>query len=408
MSRTDTNDRAIQDGQTPDSAMRDSAMLSMIQRSIGDQPTPPATDALLARIQASRAAGDRVILSGDTLPPFPDAERDARDEHPSAMDLEGRRSRRWSRPAMAAAAAVAFTVVSIWPAASTDTTPSLRHDAALTIAATDPADSANDMLDGLSLFPAVAYAQLPTPSAPDTRLLVSDARLEPWNEATVTTYSMGDTVSGVVSTTQTSLARATYRGAAVWQLVTSTVGRSVSVDTLLLSSGDLRPIARHWHTGGRKLRMHVEERFGGTPSNRKVMVRRVEREGQAAKIDTFTTAKDTTGGVMLANDAQLQLILRTIPLRNGWGFTFNEGRLASGVHTRVRIVGDSVVRTPWTTIPVWRMVFEGTKGAPSARRFIWYVSKASGAVVRSTRAGVHWNPRGEIDDRYETTVIGSR
>ena len=187
-------------------------------------PVPEPPDDLLARIEASRAAGARVILPGPEVTP--------------------RLRRRWLT--WAAAGAVAATVVLLWPRSSNDGEPSFG------------------LFDGTPLLPATLQAQQVSDTAARARFPVLGAvdaarvRVGRW------TYA-GQMISDGIDTSAQGVSafavdRGELRGQHVWIITTTTTGRytrGAMGDSLFLEEVSLRPRRRvMYYTGG-----HANERY---------------------------------------------------------------------------------------------------------------------------------------------------
>jgi hypothetical protein len=340
------------------------------------ESAPVASERLLARIQQSRANGERVILAAD-------AGDD--DGSPESMDAP-QRSSSFKRYAIAAGVLLAASV-----ALQERTTPERvgTADLAVDVAGEMTNDLASGLADALSPLPKFAYAQ----STPGGAIAMTSSRpidasvnatsLKPavWTYASALITDGSESAPNRVVTV--SLDRDSARGRAAWHLVSTVTAKHIFTDELWLDPATLRPIERRQHMARYEFRQQFD-------SSRVTQIR-VIHDSLSSKVDTTYFSINPTG-LLIVNESQLQLLFRLSAqrgsLNSSWIATYGGPRaspvslLALEPHAQtVRVQRSDAIRTPWARIPVWRVAVDG---APAYR---FYISKATGDIVRKEFSG---------------------
>jgi len=334
--------------------------------------SPSATPVLLSRIEASREAGVSVIL--------PDVEAETTMDVVRVSKARGERWGYWG--GLAAAASV---MIALW-AGRTDR-PDIQERRAPT-ATMETAEernasfeAASAVFSALSPLPAVAQAQaLPLGNSRPIDASLDGSKLAPGRWQYVTTQPRDDSVGTSVSTRSVVLERTTLETRKVWRIVTTDTRRGGAADTTFLETLDLRPIERRWHVG----RISVRQEYGReVPDQIFTVATRTTTDATArATADTMRLAMNPTG-VLIDTDAQLQLLFKTVRLDRDWRLTHGRSGMKVSASTRsapssrtLQVVGEDVIQLTRGSTPVWSVAYDGDA------RQTWYVSKASGELVR--------------------------
>lgn len=341
------------------------------------EPAPVASEALLARIQRSRADGVRGLL--------PVSDGEAAEEAPSTWTV---------RTVLVAAGVAAMAAISVWRPASPagparDTANVASRDSMATVErATGPA--APTMAMWLSPWPRVAYAQTPKGGRPGPHAALTGldpARVllgrrgymrlsaSPYHDLLPHEFYEVD-----VDTTRLD-------GLPAWRLVTRERARQALKvtlpewrhDTLWLDRRTFRPLVRRY----RNAVLHMRQQF--TDSSL------VEVDSMAVPSPTkrpfrfgVTKVLDRSR-LFVANEAMLRVLLQASPLSATWrasvGVLDGDRRpFAQGTATyrNLRVAGVDTVQTFSGRYVAWRVEVE--TGAEPER---WYVSQESGEVLLS-------------------------
>lgn len=374
------------------------AFVSTLQDSAG----PLADEQLLSRIQQSRRDGVRVLLPNGEEP----------------TGTVSAPSQRWMWVAAAAAALVVVpTVWSAWRDGdrARDRFTADRNSATLGSAGQrdsnaarspsnaqsnsgSPTNSSNGISQLLMPWPQVAYAQSPgmkreAAYAPVTGMNAS--RLTA-GRRTYLRSSAGDyhtMLPHEIIETETS--RTTFRGIASWRVVSTspsfrminehTNGRSWSYDTLWLRSSDLRPIERRYHVGDF---MQIVQRFTDSTFAEIDSIFSPHKANQRARVlpqPPGSSSRLDTARVFVHTEATMRLLLRSLPLAEGWRGSVSVPRTSEsrvmllGTPTQylnLRVAGTDSVQTYSGRFACWRVLLD-TGPKPD----VWYVSQETGETI---------------------------
>lgn len=337
------------------------------------QPMLPAPDALLARIQSSRADGVRVLVPE----PLPSAAG-------GALPM-GR-----IRMAMLATGVAALLAIAVWSPDAPEARVAMSTGAPLS-AESPPMAPGNPMADLLSPWPRLAYAQQPTggragPFAAVSGLLPS--RVVPGGRSYVRLSSNAyhDALPHEVFDLTVDTVR--LRGRPALRLLTTTHSpRAMSAfarhDTLWLDRSTLRPLQRRVDFGV----LRVSQDFTDSTLVETMSV----IESRRAKFPGFsrvpfqrgTTLRLDPSRLFIVSESMLRVVLGSLPLttdyRGSVGVLESESRLfALGApgYRNVRVAGVDTVQAFYGRFEVWRVELE-TGGAPER----WYVSRETGETL---------------------------
>lgn len=364
------------------------------------------SSALLDRVHASRAEGLRVMLpSGDAaaVPVSPTVTTSAIDE----LSVEQLAGRVWMI-VIAVAATVVAAVTSLWPnQTATDALPTtaravprLAAPASITLAdSTTVAAPSNreSLMDGLSPWPRVAFAQSPGASdrnAPYPGLRALDeSRLRTGRRSYL--RSVGTAIHALLpfTTYTVELDSAVLEKQRTWCLVTVTQTstglaenseRNAQYDTVWLRRNDLRPIRRSRYSGFMRMRQTftdstlVETDSLIAPPGKRLrngMTLMPFRNGAFRKLDARIP--------FVATEETMRLLLRAAPLHERWrasvgALSGDDRRFAMGEseYLNLRVDGSREIQTLSGRYATWRVVLE-TGPKPE----VWYVSQETGETL---------------------------
>ena len=329
---------------------------------------PRSSEALLSRIVAARESGALVIVAGD------DAEPRARRAIPWKLVI----------PA-AVAAALLLSTLTVERAA--------KPSGAASIV---PAPSGGVQGD-LLIWPSVASAQEPAapreapyPSGQVTLI----ARLH--SEASRYVLSAANAPDSLLlhpyAILTDSVEKTAYRGRSAWRVSSRfddgypALGRR----TVMLGGSDLRVLESRWET----------DRFVQTirVTDSALIVRFAAKRGAYTDDSTHAAHRVlvSSGRIpresnrpLVVGSAGLRLMLRTLPLREGWRGSVDLVSYESPfmVHIRpsyvnLRVMNQVMVRSGYGPLLCWRVVVDAG-GQPE----YWYVSRGAQELIRTERVG---------------------
>lgn len=252
----------------------------------------------------------------------------------------------------------------------------------------------------LSPFPSLAFAQSPTAARPVPYEPASgiDARRLKAGVRSYLRLSAND-YHGFIpdSRMETSLQRVTRRGRDAWRLVTTTpVARRLDVqlpspkfativDTSWLDASTLRPIERHVVAGV----MDVSEQYTAIERAQTITMdipsARLPKNAKRPLNGPFVSRHPvSTSHPYVATEDGLRLLLRTLPLRDGWRGSIavpaQEGgtlrNFGKPLTVNLRVAGADTVQLFTGRYACWRVVFElGDKPV------VWSVSQETGETL---------------------------
>lgn len=341
-----------------------------------------ADDALLARIQRSRAEGARGLL------PIHDTHIV---EPPSSHW-------RW-RSALLAAGVAAMLVGRLALPARDDVNTSVVRPIATASGSTDaatpeapsPNSAAGGLAELLSPWPRVAYAQTPQggragPFAPLSALRPERVKLGRRTYVRLSGNAYHELLPHQAYELDVDTVR--FDGTDAFRLVTRQRARisltgdapEWHVDTLWLHRRTLRPLVRRYTVGA----LRVAQRFSDTAMVEvdSMLIatpnRRPFRHGVTKRLDPSRH--------FVASEAMLRVLLQASLLTPAWrgsvGVLDGNSRMfaiGSGTYRNLRVAGVDTVQTFWGRYVAWRV--EVDTGAEPER---WYVSQESGEVLLQT------------------------
>ncbi len=351
------------------------------------------SSALLDRVHASRADGLRVMLpSGDAaaVSVSPTATTSAIDE----LSVEQLAGRVWMI-VLAVAATVVAAVTALWPhQAATDALPATALADSTTSTLPTTGES---LMDGLSPWPRVAFAQSPgvaERNAPYPGLRgLDESRLKPGRRSYL--RSVGNALHSLLpyTTYTVELDSAVLEKQRTWCLVTVTQTstglaenseRNAQHDTVWLRRNDLRPLRRSHYAGFLRMRQTftdstlVETDSLIAPRGKKLqngMTLMPFRNGAFRKLDASVPFVPT--------EETMRLVLRASPLHERWrasvGTLSGDNRsfaMGDPEFLNLRVDGSRDIQTLSGRYATWRVVLE-TGPKPE----VWYVSKETGETL---------------------------
>lgn len=263
---------------------------------------------------------------------------------------------------------------------------------------TPSAATGGELAQWLSPFPTAAYAQTGMPAAYAAASGINTQRLVTGRREYVR-LSANDYHDFIPdSRTETSLEKTTHNGRGAWRLVTTMQtartqrsyklpsGFQAIVDTTWLDARTLRPMERRLHASI----MHVHEVFSaseGVMTFQLLIPKEMQEPKRDPRLDAPHTWKFTLDSTrpLVASEDGLRLLLRTLPLSDGWkgsiAVPVDQGSVVSGTGGKprtinLRVAGTDTVQLYSGRYPTWRVLIElGDKPA------IWSVSKETGETL---------------------------
>lgn len=352
------------------------------------------SSALLDRVHASRADGLRVMLpSGDAaaVPVSPTVTASAID----ALSVEQLAGRVWMIVLAVAAAAVA-AVTSLWPhPAATEALPATaRADSSTNISSPSTGET---LIDGLSPWPRVAFAQSPGAAdrnAPYPGLTTLDvSRLKPGRRSYL--RSVGNALHSLLpyTTYTVELDSAVVEKQRTWCLVTVTQTstglaenseRNAQHDTVWLRRNDLRPIRRSHYAGFLRMRQTFTDSTLVETDSLIASPGKTLRNGMTLMPFRSGTVRKLDASVpFVPTEETMRLVLRAAPLHDRWrasvGALSGDNRsfaMGEREYLNLRVDGARDVQTLSGRYATWRVVIE-TGPKPE----VWYVSKETGETL---------------------------
>lgn len=364
------------------------------------------SSALLDRVHASRADGLRVMLpSGDAaaVPVSPMATTSAIDQ----LSVEQLAGRVWMI-VIAVAATVVAAVTSLWPHdTATDALPTTARavprqaapaNVALADSTTNAAPSSREsLMDGLSPWPRVAFAQSPGAAdrnAPYPGLSTVDvSRLKPGRRSYL--RSVGNALHSLLpyTTYTVELDSAVLEKQPTWCLVTVTQTstglaenseRNAQYDTVWLRRNDLRPIRRSHYAGFLRMRQTFTDSMLVETDSLIAPPGKTLRNGMTLMPFRNGTLRTLDASVpFVPTEETMRLVLRASPLHERWrasvGTLSGDNRsfaMGDPEYLNLRVDGSRDIQTLSGRYATWRVVLE-TGPKPE----VWYVSKETGETL---------------------------
>jgi hypothetical protein len=366
--------------------------LRALVRELQAQPEPEAPEALLARIQDSRASGVRVLLPAAAV-------TDAADMAVHTPDS----TKHW-RGWMLAAGLASIGALALWRASDAPLTPAMaaRTATADTTQPTGTADEATPAAPGksnelsalISPWPMIAYAQSPTlrrDSAYAPITSVDTRRLAPGTRAYVRLSANAYHDMVPHQSYETQLERVRVDGQPAWRIITlnsfNYALRSAqeqlrrTVDTLWLRDSDLRPIERRMSMSILRSRVRysdsllVERDTIILPPGFTAGTRVPFRVGRTLALDRSR--------IFVPSEAALRLVLRAVPLSATWrgsvGVLSGDSRMfavGNAQYLNLRVAGVDTVQTFGGRYACWRVELDTGK-----KPDVWFVSQETGETI---------------------------
>lgn len=378
-----TNHRRFDIGSsTSESFEGDEALATAVKSLVWDGDD----DFLRARIQASRASGERVLLP--TV-------------QPARVPLPETNGRRWFRRVMRAGAGVAAVlVVAVIVRRVPDST---AHNASSTRDADTTRSSRESFSDLIAPWPRMAFAlgalRLPEPYAPvavsgSQRVIEGDRAyvqlVAPHQGAEMIPIAYSS-VSVSRDTTQDALCVVTRSSITEDDAGRRRVALHGFDDTLLVDAASLRPMVHSYSTGNARTSYHStiverfhQDRFGTEFRYRRPLdeVRLLQKRfpGDRSSGWTETRPIDTTR-LYVPDEQSLLLVLQAVPLHDGWRGSIQVPSGLGAIYQQtvplnLRVEGVDTVAVYRDRYPTWRVLLEN-----GATPEVWHVRQATGEVL---------------------------